>query len=246
MERRLIEGLAVPPGPGGGTRRVAPLPLSLVIHTAVLGLVVLVPILTTEELPPLATRGDILVAATLVPPPPPPRGVPLSEAVDGPRRAPAPAPPARGTVLSLPTSSSDLPPAEGPGWGLTDLPVCEGCVPWGVDGGVPLDEAALPAGLPDEPVLRVSDGIQPPVKLSDVRPEYPELAIRAGVEGVVIIECRVDTRGHVVDTRVLRGHPLLTRAALDAVRQWRYRPTLLNGHPVSVIMTVTVRFQLRR
>jgi protein TonB len=246
MERSVFEGLAVPPGPGRGTRRGAPLPLSLVIHTAVLGLVVLVPILTTEELPPLATRGEILVAATLVPPPPPPGGVPPSEAARGPRRAPAPAPPARGTVPSLPTSSSDLPPAEDPGWGLADLPVCEGCVPWGVDGAVPLDDAAFPARLPEEPVLRVSDGIQAPVKLSDVRPEYPDLAIRTGVEGIVIIECRVDTKGHVVDARVLSGHALLSQAALDAVRQWRYRPTLLNGQPVSVIMTVTVRFQLRR
>jgi protein TonB len=52
--------------------------------------------------------------------------------------------------------------------------------------------------------------------------------------------------GRVADARVLSGHPLLDDAALDAVRQWRYRPTLLNGQPISVIMTVTVRFALRR
>jgi protein TonB len=64
------------------------------------------------------------------------------------------------------------------------------------------------------------------------------------VQGIVILECRIDPRGEVVDVKVLRGVPLLDAAAVDAVRQWRYAPTLLNGVPVSVIMTVTVNFRL--
>jgi protein TonB len=95
-------------------------------------------------------------------------------------------------------------------------------------------------------VVRAGGDVQAPVRLRGVLPEYPPLAQQIGLEGVVIIECRVDRDGGVADARVLRGHPLLNDAALAAVRTWRYRPTLLNGTPVSVIMTVTVRFDLRR
>jgi protein TonB len=105
---------------------------------------------------------------------------------------------------------------------------------------VPADQA------PPPPAIRINSRFHPPVKLHDVAPVYPDLAREARVEGVVVIECRIDTAGHVADARVLSGHLLLDAAALDAVRQWRYRPTLLNGRPVAVLMTVTVRFSLRR
>jgi len=139
-----------------------------------------------------------------------------------------------------------VPLLDGPEWGIDPLPECEGCVPWGVPGGVP---AAAPAPLdpaPSPPAVRPGRGIDPPVKLHHVAPGYPALARDARVGGVVVIECRIDTEGRVADARILRGHPLLDDAALDAVRQWRYRPTLLHGRPVSVIMSVTVRFTLRR
>jgi protein TonB len=84
------------------------------------------------------------------------------------------------------------------------------------------------------------------MKVHNVDPVYPELARRAGVEGVVIIECTIDPKGRIAGARVLRGHPLLDRAALEAVEQWAYRPTLLNGAPVSVVMSVTVNFRLAR
>lgn len=75
-------------------------------------------------------------------------------------------------------------------------------------------------------------------------PEYPELARRTGVQAVVILEAMIDTRGRVTDVRVLRGHPLLDEATLQAERRWAYVPTLLNGVPVPVVMTVTVNFRL--
>jgi protein TonB len=126
------------------------------------------------------------------------------------------------------------------------MPECDGCVPWGVDAMIPIEEPMAPEATPAKPVVRIGRGVEAPVKLRDVKPDYPGLALLTRVEGVVIVECRVDESGRVADARVLRGHPLLDAAALDAIRQWRYRPTLLNGNPVSVIMTVTVRFQLRR
>lgn len=92
--------------------------------------------------------------------------------------------------------------------------------------------------------VRVGGNIRPPVKIRDVRPVYPELAQSARVMGVVILEVNIGTDGAVTDARVLRGVPLLNDAALDAVKQWLYEPTLLNGVPVPVIMTVTVNFTL--
>jgi len=77
-----------------------------------------------------------------------------------------------------------------------------------------------------------------------VAPVYPELAMKAGVTGIVIIEATIDPRGRVVNATVLKGVPMLDEAALEAVRKWVYTPTLLGGVPTPVIMTVTVRFRL--
>lgn len=98
-------------------------------------------------------------------------------------------------------------------------------------------------GIP-EGAIRVGGDIPQPRKLKDVRPEYPAIAQSARVQGVVILECTIDPEGKVVDAKVLRSIPLLDQAAIDAVKQWIYAPTLLNGVPVPVIMTVTVTFTL--
>ena len=90
--------------------------------------------------------------------------------------------------------------------------------------------------------LRVGGNIAPPTKIRDVRPVYPEIALAAGVSGVVIIEAVIDEAGAIASARVLRSIPLLDGAALDAVKQWRFTPTLLNGAPVPIVMTMTVNF----
>lgn len=90
--------------------------------------------------------------------------------------------------------------------------------------------------------VRVGGTIRQPAKLVDVKPVYPPTALRAGVSGVVILEITIDTDGSVQQARVLRGIPMLDAAAVEAARQWRFEPTLLNGNPVRVIMTVTVPF----
>ncbi len=97
---------------------------------------------------------------------------------------------------------------------------------------------------PSAPV-RVGGNIKPPTKIRDVRPIYPADAQAAGVTGVVIIEATIDPAGRVSDAKVLRSIPILDQAAIDAVRQWEFEPTLLNGAPVPVIMTVTVNFTLQ-
>ena len=104
-------------------------------------------------------------------------------------------------------------------------------------------ESATGAAVPEP--ARVGGNISPPTKTRDVSPVYPEVARAARVEGVVILEATIGPTGAVTDVNVLRSVPLLDEAAVAAVRQWQYTPTLLNGVPVPVIMTVTVNFSLR-
>jgi TonB family protein len=103
--------------------------------------------------------------------------------------------------------------------------------------------ASASAQQPLQPV-RVGGQIGPPVKVKDVRPVYPAIAQSARVQGVVIIEATIGVDGHVQDAKILRSIPLLDAAALDAVRQWEFTVTNLNGAPVPVVMTVTVNFTL--
>jgi TonB family protein len=100
-----------------------------------------------------------------------------------------------------------------------------------------------PPTTPKEPV-RVGGGIAEPAKLRHVPPVYPPEAIQARIQGVVILECTISAEGEVVRVDVRRGVALLNEPAIEAVKQWRYAPTILNGVPVPVKMTVTVNFKL--
>ena len=93
--------------------------------------------------------------------------------------------------------------------------------------------------------LRVGGTIKAPVKLRNVNAVYPPEAIASKVQGVVILEARIEADGSVSRARVLRSIPMLDDAAVDAVRQWQFTPTLLNGQPTPIIMTVTVNFTLQ-
>jgi TonB family protein len=90
--------------------------------------------------------------------------------------------------------------------------------------------------------LRIGGKIHAPNKIKDVKPVYPAIAQSARVAGVVTIEATIGPDGKVIDAKVVRSIPLLDQAALDAVRQWEYTPTLLNGVPVPVLVTVTINF----
>jgi TonB family protein len=94
--------------------------------------------------------------------------------------------------------------------------------------------------------LRIGGNIKPPVKVRDVKPVYPPEAQANGVRGVVILETLIGEDGAVVDARILRSIAALDAAALDAVRQWRFAPVLVNGAAVPVLMTVTVNFTLQQ
>ena len=121
----------------------------------------------------------------------------------------------------------------------------------GVVGGLvsELPPPPLPPPPPSPPPVaraptRIGGELKAPALVERVEPEYPPIAVRAQVQGVVIVEAVVDRHGRVEDVRVLRSIPLLDRAAITAVRQWRYSPLLLNGTPERFVLTVTVSFSL--
>jgi TonB family protein len=117
----------------------------------------------------------------------------------------------------------------------------EGGVIGGVQGGV-LDLKAVKQFEGD--AVRAVGKIQPPKLVKTVKPVYPKIAKQSHVEGSVILEAKADEQGNVVETRVLRSIPLLDQAAIDAVRQWKYEPMVIDGKPHQVVFTVTVRFVL--
>jgi protein TonB len=93
-------------------------------------------------------------------------------------------------------------------------------------------------------VLRVGGAIGAPKKIVNVPPSYPDDAMQAKVQGVVVLDVVLDADGVPTDVQVLQGVPMLDAAAIEAVRQWRYEPTLMNGVPVPIALTVTVNFTL--
>jgi TonB family protein len=90
--------------------------------------------------------------------------------------------------------------------------------------------------------IRVGGNIRPPIRIKEVAPVYPAVAQTARIQGDVVIEATIDDEGKVADAKVVKSVPLLDQAALDAVRQWQYQPSLLNGIPTAVVTTVTVKF----
>ena len=215
------------------------LPLSVVAHAAVMLAVLIVPLLTAEALKPPPEVIAFLSAAAVpvVPPPPaPPKERPMAwrdpgASVAAPVEAPAAIAPERGVSRRRGGDAADS----------QDAPI--GAVSGFV--GTPEPELLPQVPVPHREVVRVGGHISPPAKVKDVKPSYPSIAQAARVQGIVIIEATIGPSGRVEDTRVLRSIPLLDAAALEAVRQWEYTPTLLNNQPVPVIMTVTVNFTLQ-
>jgi protein TonB len=220
--------------------------VSLLLHTALVLAVVIVPLLFEDVLP---VPGDTLRAffvapADVAPPPPPPP--PPAAGVRASRRAPVAPRPAEPATFVAPVEVQELVVEEE---GL-DLGV-EGGVPGGVEGGVPGGViggvvGGLPTEAPPPPtrVVRIGGAIVAPKLVKKVEPVYPPLAAQARLQGIVIIEAYVDTRGFVKSVKVLRGQALLDDAATEAVRQWRYQPLLLNGEPTEFILVATLVFNL--
>jgi TonB family protein len=90
--------------------------------------------------------------------------------------------------------------------------------------------------------IRVGGQVRPPIRIKEVAPIYPAIAQSARVTGDVVIEATIDEEGKVADARIVKSVPMLDQAALDAVKQWEYQPSLLNGVPTPIVATVTVKF----
>mgnify|MGYP006268619849 CR=1 FL=1 len=142
----------------------------------------------------------------------------------------------------------DVPPEFGGGGVVGGVP---GGVPGGQAGGVlgGIIGGAMSSSLPPPPKeapkrIRVGGQVQQASLINKVTPIYPALAKQARIQGTVRLHAIIAKDGSVQELQVMGGHPLLVQAALDAVRQWRYRPTLLNGEPVEVDTTIDVVFTL--
>jgi protein TonB len=125
-----------------------------------------------------------------------------------------------------------------------------GGVAGGSDGGVMggiLGDAGPAAPPPPKQAptrIRLGGNVQQAKLVSQPMPVYPPLARQARIQGNVVLHAIISKDGHVEQLSVISGHPLLIQSALDAVRQWRYQPTLLNGDPVEVDTTITVTFTM--
>ncbi len=238
MAHDLFESVTTPPaGVGVGSRLTVP--LSLAAHALALVALVVVPLVATSQLPlPSNVVGVMLGGPTLPPEPPrpaPPRVAERTTTPINPDAAPLEAP--EGITAEQPRpaeidlSFGDHGTAAGPGL----VPGLE----------APPTTIEPPPPPSPRPPVRVGGSITAPRKVHDVPPGYPVVAQAARLEGLVIIQATIGVDGTVVDAQILRPDPLFNQAALDAVRQWRYSPTFLNGEPVAVVMTVTVSFRLR-
>jgi protein TonB len=239
-------------------RHLAPTVASMAVHAVLLGAVVGTALfVVTDRLPDVP---DIMafVAEPPAPPPPPPPPPPAPARAEPPRQVEV----ARPTVESEPLAVSIAVPT-----GVLPEPIVagriaggvvggvEGGVSGGVVGGIPggvpggvigglITEVGPPPSPPREPV-RIGGNVEAPRLVRRVEPVYPDIAVAARVTGLVILEATVNERGEVVDVRVLRSRAMLDKAAIDAVKQWRYSPLLLNGEARSFILTVTMNFAIQ-
>jgi len=218
-------------------------PVSIVVHVVVLTAALIAPIAADDELPtPAPLKSLVLptIKTVAVPPEVIPSATPL------PRVSNLPSVVAPDAILPSP----DVPlPSTGPavpGVPLGTAPIDLGSVAPG--GGVGVPAVRPPPAVPPPPpprIVRVGQGVREPVRIAGAPPQYPLFAREARVQGTVVLEAVINERGRIERVKVLKSQPLLDAAAIAAVQEWRYTPTLLNGVPVSVLMTITINFTLQ-
>lgn len=233
----------------GGMKYAASLLISLGVHALLICALILVPLVFFNVL-----QTHELLTFLIEPPQPPPA-------------PPVPTPPARassavrqGTVVTDYGAPREIPQGipvpddadltmVSPVLALPQIPTGSfgqgGSIGGSISTLIP-EAVKLPAPPPPPPSrqpIRIA-ALEPSKLIFKVNPVYPVLAVKAHVQGNVILEAVVDEEGNVSKLKVLSGHPLLVDAAVQAVMQWKYSPTVLSGEPVSVIATVTVIFRL--
>ena len=229
------------------SKRGATTLLSFVLQALLLGILVLIPLIYTEALPKQQLL-TFLVAPPPPPPPPPPAAMAVkvvkqvvSEIANGQLRTPTKIP----EKVQMIKEEEAPPPVSGIGGVVGGVP---GGVPGGSMGGVIGGIiGSTPVAVPKAatPVrVRVSQGVSQGLLIHQVKPAYPPLARQARIQGSVVLQAVIAKDGTIQGLHVVSGHPMLTTAAVDAVKQWRYKPYFLNGEPVEVETQITVNFTL--
>jgi protein TonB len=227
------------------TKRLSTTVLSFLLQMALVGVLILIPLIYTDALPKSMTM-TFLVAPPPPPPPPPPPSAPVkvvkvqSEVINGQLRTPTKIPQKVQMI-----KEEEAPPDLGAGG-----------VPGGVPGGIPGGStggvmggilSSTPVAVPKVATpqrVRVSTGVATGLLLRKVQPNYPPLAKAARIQGHVLLQAEISKDGTIQNLQLISGHPMLAPAAIEAVKQWRYKPYLLNGEPVAVETQVDVIFSL--
>src|SRR6201993_5485582 len=230
------------------TKRGATTTISFILQALLVGVLVLLPLIFTEALPKQQLLTFLVAPPPPPPPPPPPAAAPVrvvkqiqSDLVNGQLRTPTKIPQKVQII-----KEDEAPPPE----------MATGGVVGGVPGGVPGGQmggviggiiGGTPVAVPKVAVqrVRISQGVTQGMVLRRVQPTYPQMAKIARVQGAVVLAAIIGKDGTIQNLHVVStASPLLNQAAIDAVKQWRYRPYILNGEPVEVDTTVTVNFTL--
>ena len=229
------------------TKRGLTTTISFVLQVCLIGILVLIPLLFTEALPKTQLM-TFLVAPPPPPPPPPPAAAPVkvvkqiqTDIINGQLRTPTKIPEKVQMI-----KEEEAPPP------MTSMAGVVGGVPGGVPGGqmggviggiISSTPVAVPKAATPQRV-RVSQGVTQGLLIRKIQPNYPPLARQARIQGSVLLQAVISKDGAIENLRLISGHPMLAPAALDAVKQWRYKPYILNGEPVEVETQITVNFTL--
>jgi len=221
--------------------------ISFLIQFLIIGVMVLIPLIFTEALPKSVQLG-FLVAPPPPPPPPPPAAAPVkvvrqvqTDIVNGQLRTPTKIP----QKVQMIKEDEAPPPVAATGGVVGGVP---GGVPGGSMGGVLGSVlSSVPVAVPKVATpqrVRVSSGVSQGLLIRKVPPTYPPLARQARIQGTVILQAQISKTGDIENLQLISGHPMLAPAAIEAVKQWKYKPYLLNGEPVEVDTQVQVNFTL--
>ena len=225
------------------TKRLATSIVSFFGQFLLLGILILIPLIYTEALPKTQLMTFLVAPPPPPPPPPPPAAVVKvvkiqSDVVNGQLRTPTKIPEKVQMI-----KEEEAPPAMAGGV-MGGVP---GGVPGGQMGGVIGGMINSTANIPKVATpqrVRVSSGVSQGLLIKRVQPNYPPLARQARIQGTVILQAEISKEGTIQNLQLISGHPMLAPAAIEAVKQWRYKPYLLNGEPVAVDTQVVVNFTL--
>jgi protein TonB len=223
--------------------------VSFLFQLMIIGVMVLIPLIFTEALPKTVTLG-LLVAPPPPPPPPPPAAAPVkivkviqTDIINGELRQPTKIP----KKVQMIKEDEAPPPVMSSTGVVGGVP---GGVPGGSMGGVigsvlsATNSVAMVPKMAAPVRVRVSSGVSQGLLIRKVNPTYPPLAKAARIQGVVILQAQISRDGTIENLQLISGHPMLAPAAIEAVKQWKYKPYLLNGEPVEVDTQIQVNFNL--